>query len=116
MEEQSKIEETVDSIKDYVNTSYELAILKGSDKLAHLASSTLSFIPVIFFTVLTSLILSFALSFYLNTVFVSQYLGFLVVGVAYLLIVFILIVARKNLIAKPLRNKIIKELFKNNNL
>jgi len=116
MEEQSKIEETVDSIKDYVNTRYELAVLKASDKVAHLGSNFLSVVPIIFFTILTVLMLSFALAFYLNTVFVSEHCGFFVVGGAYFVIAFFLICVRKKLIAKPLRNKIIKELFKNNNL
>lgn len=116
MEEQSKIEETVDSIKDYVNTRYELAVLKASDKVAHIGSNAISFVPIIFLSVLTAFMLSFALAFYLNTVFVSQYCGFLVVGGGYLVIGFFLICVRKKLIAKPFRNKIIKELFKNNNL
>ncbi len=116
MEEQSKIEETVDSIKDYVNTRYELAVLKASDKAAHIGSNAISFVPIIFLSVLASFMLSFALAFYLNTVFVNQYCGFLVVGGGYFVIVFFLICVRKKLIAKPFRNKIIKELFKNNNL
>jgi len=115
MEEQTKIEETVDSIKDYLNTRYELAILKASDKLAHIASNIGSFIPIIFLTVLSILLLSFALAFYLNKVLMSEFQGFIIVGSSYLLIVCILAAMRKNSIAKPMRNKIIKELFKNHN-
>lgn len=88
MQEQTKIEETVDSIKDYVNTRYELAVLKASDKTAHIGSTALSFIPIIFLTVVTFLMLSFALALYLNTVFVSTYCGFLVVGGVILLFYF----------------------------
>jgi len=116
MEEQTKIEETVDSIKDYINTMYELAVLKASDKLAHIVSNALSFLPILFLTFATFLMLSFGLAFYLNTVLVSEFLGFFIVGGVYLLIAFITMAARKNSIAKPLRNKIIKELFKNHNL
>jgi len=116
MEEQTKIEETVDSIKDYINTRYELAILKASDKTAHIASNTLSFVPIIFLTVLTVLMLSFGLAFYLNHVWVSDYCGFLALGGVYLIIVLILAAVRKNSIAKPFRNKIIKELFRNHNM
>ena len=116
MEEQSKIEETVDSIKDYINTRYELAVLKASDKVAHIGSNTFSYLPIIFLSVLTVLMLSFGLGFYLNHVLESEFLGFVVVGVAYLLIVLILSAIRKNSIAKPFRNMIIKELFKNNNM
>jgi len=115
MEEQTKIEETVDSIKDYINTRYELAILKASDKTAHIASNTISFIPIVFLTVLTVMMLSFGLAFYLDHVLVSEFLGFFIVAGVYLLVGLILIASRKNSIAKPLRNKIIKELFKNHN-
>ncbi|MEO6302398.1 MAG: phage holin family protein [Bacteroidia bacterium] len=116
MQEQTKIEETVDSIKDYVNTRYELMVLKTSDKVAHLGSNFLSVIPIIFLTVLTVLMLSFGLALYLNTLLVSEFCGFLIVGGGYFVIAFLLICVRKKLIAKPLRNKIIKELFKNSNL
>ncbi len=116
MEEQSKIEETVDSIKDYINTRYELGVLKASDKVAHIGSNILSVIPIVFLTALTVLMLSFALSFYLNTVFENGYCGFFVVGGGYFVVAFFLICVRKKLIAKPFRNKIIKEIFKNNNL
>jgi hypothetical protein len=116
MQEQTKIEETVDSIKEYLNTRYELAVLKGADTMAHLVSNVLSAIPLIFLSVLTVLMLSFALALYLNTVYNSMYCGFVIVGVSYFVILLCLFAVRKDSIAKPLRNLIIKELFKNHNL
>ncbi|MES2762625.1 MAG: phage holin family protein [Bacteroidota bacterium] len=115
-QEQSKIEVTVDSIKDYANTQYELMLLKGSDKIAHLGSNALSAIPIIMFSVLTILMLSFALAFYLNEKMMSQYCGFLVVGGGYFVIVLLFILMRKSMIVKPLRNLIIRELLKNKNI
>jgi hypothetical protein len=113
MQEQSKIEETVDGIKDYINTRYELFVLKGSDKAAHIGSNVASVIPIIFLSVLTVFMLSFALAFYLNSVLVSEHMGFLIVGGVYFVIVLFLVMIRKNMIAKPFRNKIIKELLNN---
>ena len=113
MQEQSKLEETVDSIKDYLNTRYELTVLKGSDKLAHAGSNAISYLPIALITVLTAFMLSFALAFYLNTVLQSQFYGFLIVGGAYFVIGLFLLLVRKSLLAKPLRNKIIRGLFKN---
>lgn len=115
-EEPTKIEETVDSIKDYLNTRYELALLKASDKLAHIGSNIASFIPLIFFTMLSVLMLSVGLALYLNHITDSDYSGFFVVGGAYVLILLILATVRRQSIAKPMRNRIIKELFKNHNL
>ncbi|MES2516227.1 MAG: phage holin family protein [Bacteroidota bacterium] len=114
-EEPSKIEVTVDSIKDYANTQYELMLLKGSDKIAHLGSNALSFIPILLMTVLTAVMLSFGLAYYLNEKMMSPYCGFLVVGGVYFVIIFLILLMRKNMIAKPFRNLIIKELFKNKN-
>ena len=116
MEEQSKIEETVDSIKDYVNTRYELAILKASDKTAHIASNMLSFIPIMFITIITALMLSFGLALFLNQVLLSEYEGFFVLGGIYFVIGLILVTVRKKSIVKPFRNIIIKELFKQHSL
>lgn len=115
-EEPTKIEETVDSIKDYFNTRYELATLKAADKVAHIASGAASFIPVVFLMVLTVLMLSVGLALYLNESMESNYAGFFVVGGAYLLVGLIVVAMRKQAVAKPLRNRIIRELFKNNNL
>jgi hypothetical protein len=116
MQEQSKIEETVESIKDYANTQYELIILKGSDKLSHISSGLFSFLPIIFLTIITTLMLSFGLAFYLNNVLLSEYAGFFILGGAYCIIGLILVSIRKKSIAKPLRNIIIRELFRENNL
>ena len=116
MQEQTKIEETLENIRDYVDTNIELVKLKGSDKLAHIGSNLMSQILIVFIVMLSIIILSFALSFYLNIKLLSQYYGFLVVGGGYFVIAFFLLCVRKKYIAKPFRNKIIKELFKNNNL
>jgi hypothetical protein len=114
-EEPSKIEVTVDSIKDYANTQYELMLLKGSDKIAHLGSNALSFIPILLMTVLTALMLSFGLAYYLNVKMMSPYAGFLIVGGVYFVIILLFIAMRKSMIAKPFRNVIIRELFKDKN-
>lgn len=115
-EEPSKIEETVDSIKDYFNTRYELATLKAADKASHLISNTASFIPIMFITILTVLMASVGLGLYLNRVTQSDFLGFFVLAGCYFFIGLILWSVRKNSIAKPLRNKIIKELFRTNHV
>jgi F0F1-type ATP synthase assembly protein I len=115
-EEPSKIEETVDSIKDYLNTRYELATLKAADKASHMVSNTASFIPIMFITVLTVLMVSVGLGLYLDQLMESEFLGFFVLAGCYLIIGLILLAIRKNSIARPLRNKIIKELFRTHNV
>ena|ERR1700741_4158096 len=113
VEEKNNIEETVDSIKDYMHTQYELAVLKGVDKAAHFASNFIALIPIVVFSLLSLLILSIGLAFYLNTVLHSEYYGFLIVGGGAFAIVLIVILIRKSAIVKPLRNLMIREVFKN---
>lgn len=114
-EEPTKIEETVDSIKDYLNTRYELVTLRAADKLSRVTSNVLSYLPIIFLVVLTIVMASVGLSLYLNQVLQSDFSGFFVVGGVYLLTGLILVLIRKDSLAKPFRNKIIRELFRNSN-
>lgn len=116
MQEPNRIEETVDSIKDYVNTQYELTVLKGADKVSRFSSGFLSVIPITFFIMLIITLLSFGLALYLNTLFGNLFSGFLIVSAIYGLVVVILLAVRKNLLVKPIRDLIVRELFKNNNL
>jgi len=42
MEEQNKIEELTESIKKYVNTRYELMVLKATEKASNIGADSLS--------------------------------------------------------------------------
>lgn len=112
MTEQNKFEEVSDSIKTYLNTTYELNVLKATEKVANVGSETISALLILKILSLAVLILTFAAGFYIATVMEETYWGFLIVGGAYLIIALILLIGRNSLLKKPFRNIIIKALFK----
>jgi hypothetical protein len=112
MTEQHKFKELSDRIKTYIHTSYELAVLKTTEKAANVGSETISTLLILKIFSLAVLLLTFAAGFYIASVVGELYLGFLIVGGAYLIIALFLLVCRNSLLKKPFRNIIIKALFK----
>lgn len=114
MENNEHIEQLQDSLKKYLNTRYELAVLKASDKVSLISSITASAIIVCVLVMLFVTFLSIAAGFYLSHVLGSHCLGFLAVACFYLVAGLIIFAARKSIIINPVRNKIIKEMFDEN--
>lgn len=112
MEDQSKIEELTESIKKYINTRYELMVLKATEKASNIGAESLSALLILKIASLAILILSFATAFYISSSMGDSYSGFIIVGGAYFIITLILIGFRKSLLTKPFRNMIIKAMFK----
>jgi|JRYD01.1.fsa_nt_gb hypothetical protein len=112
MEEQNKFEELTESIKTYVNTRYELMVLKATEKASNIGAESLSALLILKIASLSLLILSFAIAFYISSSMGDSYSGFIIVGGAYFVIMLILIGFRKSLLKKPFRNIIIKAMFK----
>jgi hypothetical protein len=112
MKESAKIEETVDNIKEYVQTRYELITLQASDRISDATSEILSKLLIALVVIIAFLLLSFAAAIYLSSAIGRDYSGFLIVGGAYFVIGVIMVLVRKKLIAGPLRDKMIKALFK----
>src|SRR5438270_12194942 len=109
---QEKIEELVENVKEYVNTQYELSVLKATNKASHLLSDVLAKLIVSFFCVLAILLLSFALAYYISAATNDTYSGFFLVGGVYLVIGLLLFGFRKWLIERPLGNKMIRNFLK----
>lgn len=112
MEEPNKFEEVTESVKKYINTRYELMVLKTTEKASNVGAEAISAILITRLAGLSILILSFAVAFYLSYKLGDTYSGFLIVGGAYFLITLLLIGFRKSLLTKPFRNIIIKAMFK----
>jgi hypothetical protein len=115
MEEQTQFEEVTESIKKYMNTRYELMVLKATEKASNVGAEAISVILIAKIAGLAILILSFAVAFYLSCVVGDTYSGFLIVGGAYFVIALLLIGFRKSLLTKPFRNIIIRSMFKQHN-
>lgn len=115
MEEQTQFEEITESVKKYVNTRYELTVLRATEKASNVGAEAISVILIAKIAGLAILILSFAVAFYLSFVAGDTYSGFLIVGGAYFVVALLLIGFRKSLLTKPFRNIIIRSMFKQHN-
>ena len=112
MEEQNKIEELTESIKKYINTRYELLVLKTSEKASNIGAESISTLLIVMVACIAMLILSIAIALYISSSMGNSYSGFFIVGGAYFIIMFILIIFRSSLLKKTFRNMIIKTIFK----
>ena len=112
MTEQNKFEELSDCVKTYIDTAYELNILKATEKVSNVGSEATSTLLIVKFLSLAVLILSFSAAFYVASVMDKTYMGFLIVGGASFIITLVLLAGRNSILKKPFRNMIIKALFK----
>lgn len=112
--EQDKIEELAINLKKYVNTRYELMELKASDKISVISSEAISMFGVGTIVFLFILFSSLGLAFYLSSIFKDLFSGFFIVAGLYCLFALVMALFRKRVIAKPIKDKIIKEIFREN--
>lgn len=109
---QEKVEELIDHVKEYAGTQYELALLKASDKSSQLLAGLTAILLVAFISVFALILLSFGAAFYISDRMENHHSGFLIVGAVYLFIALIILVFRKNIVEKPLINKLIRSFLK----
>jgi len=111
MPDQGKIEELTESIKSYISTNFDLIKYKGIERatviIADLVSNVLVGLMLLFFLFFISL----WACFYISSLFGDNYTGIAIVAGFYLLIGVILFFVRKKMIIKPLRNKIVRNIF-----
>lgn len=112
MDDHIKIEELTESLKKYINTRYELMVLKATEKASNIGAELISALLIVKLASLALLILSLALAFYISSSNGDTYSGFLIVGGVYFIIMLLLIGFRKSLLKKPFRDIIIKAMFK----
>ena len=109
-----KYEELAESLRAYVNTNIEIIKLEAADRYSTAGSELLSGLIIGFIMFLLVFFLSFGLGYYLSSCLDSHFLGFVSVGGIYFIIGLILIFGRKKILRNPLRNNIIRNLFRHN--
>ena len=114
MPEQTKIEELTDSLKRYVNTSYELIRLQATERSSVIGSGLISGIILGLTALLSVFFISLWAGFYLSDKIGNNYAGFAIVGGFYFLLGLILLIGRKKLVETPIRDKIIRKLLNKN--
>ncbi len=108
MQLNEKLEALTDSLKEYVDTNYELIKLEVIDHSSDLISGIISALLVGLMLVLFLLFGSFYAAYYLSDLLQIDYIGFAIVGGFYLLVALIFHFNKKNLIESPVCNSFIK--------
>jgi hypothetical protein len=104
-----------DSISDYVQTNYRLAVINAADKATTIAAGTMASLVVLFLGTFVLLFASLALGIWLGDLLDSRALGLLLVAVLYTLIILIVVSMRKKIVFPMIRDSLIKKLYGQNN-
>jgi hypothetical protein len=108
-----KLEALSNSLKQYLILNLEIlkleVIKKTSETGASLFSSLILGISLFLFV----FALSMGIGFYLSALIGDTFSGFAIIAAFYLLISIVLLIGRKKMIEKPMRNKIIRKTLGN---
>jgi len=111
MSEYVKIDGLTQSIKQYIGTNIELIQLEVIDRFSAIGASLISIILIGIVGILFVLFISIGAGFYLSYLLGNYYSGFAIIAGFYLLLFLILIIGKKKLLKKPLRDKIIQKII-----
>ncbi len=112
MEEKNNIEKLFADAKDYLETRIELAKLQAVEKSSEIAGSAIVGLLLLLLFTLVFLFCSVALAFYISEMTGKYSTGFLIVAGIYLVLGMIVYLARESWIKKPVSNKIIHKMLK----
>jgi hypothetical protein len=85
-----KLDGLLDSLKGYIDTRVQLLKLEMQEKAANVITSAIFVVLLLFCALMTLALLSIALGNFLNELFGNTYLGYLVLGLFYLIMVILL--------------------------
>jgi hypothetical protein len=112
MEDQpSLIESLIEKGEQYGKTTLELIKLKTLDKTADVASTLISWVIVIVFTVLFFLILNLGIALWVGELLGKTYYGFFAVAGFYAILALICGIYREQFIKKPVNNSIVSQVL-----
>ena len=110
MEEKSKVESIFQHIKQYLETRWELFILNTSDRASSMISSIASILLIAVSMIFVLLFLSIGAAMWIGGSYNDYSIGFIYVGLFYLVISIVLYVFRNSLIKMPVVNRILEFL------
>jgi hypothetical protein len=114
MEENDKKEPQqpiTEQVKEYIETYIKLARLKAIERGTSIFAGIVTDVFIILGLSIVFLFASLTLAFYLSDVLHSNWQGFGIVSLAYLLIIIIIMFMRSNL-ERPVINALLKRIFK----
>jgi len=108
----TKVEEIIKNLKEYADIQYQIMTLKLGNMVSSVIAKILAtFIYALFFFMFIMFI-SVTAGFYLSNILGSMTKGFLAVAGFYFIIGIILVIFRNKLVIGPIKNNIIKQMFK----
>lgn len=114
MQLNEKIEALTDSVKEYVDTNYELIKLQVIDHTSDIISAVIGILIVVVLSVLALFFGSLYAAYYLTDLIGIDNIGFAVVGGFYLLVAIIFHFNKKKLIENRVCNSFIKRKMAKN--
>lgn len=112
-ENPSFFKESKQLISDYVEAKVELFKINAYEKIAQVSAVLFSSVIIVLAGFFVLLFLSISGGLYLGSLFNSNALGFLIIAGIYILLLLFVIIFRKKLLEKQIVDKVIEQLFKN---
>ena len=109
--EQSIKPDIANAAIDYAETYYKLALVKLHQKTADVSSATFFGIMVLVLAAFIFLFIGIAGGIYLGTLVNNPALGFLLITVVYILLLFLFFITRKKLIFPFIKNLIVNIIY-----
>jgi len=110
MDENTKIDHLVSHVREYAEERLNLIILNMIDKVSRVLSGAAFLMVLSIVGIFTTLFLSFGLAWWIGEEMQKPFLGFLMVGGFYLVVILLVVVNRKKWIADPVINAFLKNV------
>jgi membrane protein implicated in regulation of membrane protease activity len=101
----------IDLLRKYIDNRIQLIKLELISALANVAAGLISSFLLLGMGLIFLIMFNFALAFYLGSLFENQALGFLVVGLIYVLFFVLYYYFFRNTVDKKVKDKIVKTIF-----
>ncbi|MDZ7615006.1 MAG: phage holin family protein [Flavobacteriaceae bacterium] len=101
----------IDLLRKYIDNRLQLIKLELISALANVASGLISSFLLMGMAMFILLMFNFALAYYLGSVFENQALGFLAVGLIYVILFAIYFLFGRRAIDKNVKDKIVRSIF-----
>ena len=115
MQLNEKVENLTGSLKEYVDTNYELIKLEVIERSSVISAGIISTLIVGVTLVFFAFFISLYAAYYLSDKLEGSYMGFALVGAFYLFIALIIYFNKKKLIENPVSNCIIRKNISDKN-
>ncbi len=109
---QTEIEELIENLKTYVNTSMDLYKMQATEKGADIAAGAIINLVIGAIATIVLLFASLAAAFIISAYFEKMYMGFLIIAGLYSLIAVVLYLSKDHWLKGSMVNNIIKSIYK----